>query len=261
MTAPAGGGSVVTMASDDILQLRIDDGVALVAINRPAQRNAMSVSLVQRMLVAFARLEADPAIRVILLHGTGRGFCAGSDLGELAGMTDADRSLFEAESGRLARTIAHLRMPVVAAIHGFAIGGGLTLAAGCDIVVSEPAVRWSLPEVPIGLFPAWGLGLVTDRIGRSAARRLSWGIDTLDGTEAARLGLADQLADDALGAARATALRLAALPAAQSESVKRYFSAAPAGEAADLAANRLFMQAVATSEAAESFRRFGRKPA
>lgn len=249
-----------TVSETDILQTEVADGVAILTMNRPAQRNAMSQALVGRLIESLIVLDNEPAVRAILLEGAGAGFCAGSDLGGLAAMTEAERSLFEAESGRLSRMFAHVRVPVVASVHGFAIGGGLTLAAGCDIVVTEAAVRWSLPEVPIGLFPAWGLWAVSDRIGRPASRRLAWGIDMLDGNEATRLGLADHVAD---GAARTEALaiahRLAALPPAQSASVKHYFAGDPRGEEADMLANRLFMQATRTPQAAASFRRFAAK--
>lgn len=245
------------MSDIDSVGREIAGGVAILTMNRPAQRNAMNDGLVAQLIAALLAQEQDPSVRAILLEGAGAGFCAGSDLAGLAAMDEAGRSLFEAESGRLARLIAQLDVPVVAAVHGFAIGGGLTLAAGCDIVVTEPGARWSLPEVPIGLFPAWGLGLVCGRIGRPAARILSWGLDTLDGTEAVRIGLADRLAEtSARETALALATRLAELPAEQAASVKRYFAADPQGEAADMLANRLFMQASRSAEAAESFRRF-----
>lgn len=248
------------MDAVEVLSVATADGVAILTMNRPAQRNAMSSELVDRLIATLIALDEDAAVRAVLLEGAGPGFCAGSDLAGLAGMTDGERSRFEAESGRLARLIAHVGTPVVAAVQGFAIGGGLTLAAACDIVVTEPTARWSLPEVPIGLFPAWGLGIVAGRTGRPTARRLSWGIDTLDGTEAVRLGLADQLADGPVrDAALGIAHRLAALPAAQAKAVKRYFAADPHGEEADMLANQLFMQATRSPEAIESFRRFAAK--
>ncbi len=195
----------------------------------------------------------------MVLTGAGRGFCAGSDLAGLAAMDAAGKSAFEAESGRLARRIMAHRLPVLAAVHGFAVGGGLTLAAACDIVLTAPDAKWSLPEVPIGLFPAWGLEAVRLRVGRPAARRLAFGIDTLLGDAAVAMGLADAMAEAPLAAALALAERLAALPAAQVAAVKDYFAEERAGEAADAHANALFMAACGTPEAAESFETFGRK--
>jgi enoyl-CoA hydratase/carnithine racemase len=236
--------------------------VALLTISRPLQRNAMSVWVVEGLLAALSRLAADPQIRAIVLAGAGAGFCAGSDLAALAGMTDAERTGFEAQSGSLARLIPALPCPVIAAAHGFAIGGGLTLAAACDIVITDRAARWSLPEVPIGLFPAWGLEAVAARTGRPAARRLAWGVDMLTGEGAFGIGLADDLADshaDVTERARAIAHRIAALPQQQARAVKHYFATTDMDvEVMDVRANRLFMQATHTAEGDASFQRFSR---
>ncbi|WP_223569774.1 enoyl-CoA hydratase/isomerase family protein [Pseudomonas sp. BF-R-26] len=234
--------------------------IEILTLNRPMQRNAMSSALVASLTEALADINEDASVGAILLVGEGRGFCAGSDLGGLTSMTPAQRRSFEAESGRLARMIGQCAKPVVSAVHGFAVGGGLTLATSCDIVVTDAASRWSLPEVPIGLFPAWGLASVGSRIGMPAARRLSWGIETLTGAEAHRLGLADILVDSA-SEVRDTALKiasqLAALPRRQSEAVKRYFASQCADEGADIAANSLFMEMTSSPEAQASFIRFG----
>lgn len=241
-----------------MIKVNSADGVAHVTLERPEQRNAMSADLVADLIAAFERLSADDGVGAVVLSGAGRGFCAGSDLAGLARMSPVERSVFEADSGRVARMIGRLAVPVVAGVKGFAIGGGLTLAVGCDIVVTDPAAKWSLPEAPIGLFPAWGLGLVVERIGAPAARRLSWGIDTLSGEEAVRLGLADQLAEDPVAEALSIAARLASLPRAQARAVKTYFSSPQRGEEADWTANRLFMEMTETPEAKASFRKYGK---
>lgn len=234
--------------------------VAVLALNRPKQRNAMSQELVDQLIAALADLGHDPSVGAILLIGTGNGFCAGSDLGGLARATPAGRSAFEADSGRAARMIGQCPKPVVAGVHGFAIGGGFTLAAACDLVVTDRAAKWTLPEVPIGLFPAWGMGAVIARAGAPVARRLAWGIDTLDGAQAQTLGLADIVTDgDAVAQAEALCAKLASLPRAQSEAVKRYFAASASDEAGDVAANALFMRATLTPEAEASFIKFGSK--
>ena len=236
-----------------------DSRVRLLGLNRPASRNAMSRTLVDECLDYLRAAAEDESIRAIVLHGIGKGFCAGSDLAGLTAMDDAGRSAFEADSGRLARNMMAHPKPILAAVHGFAIGGGLTLAAACDIVITSGQTKWSLPEVPIGLFPAWGLEPVTLRMGRLAARRLSWGIDTLDGEAAARAGLADSVAADPLSEAQGIARQLAQLPPAQSASVKYYFAERRSGEAADEDANALFMTACASPEAAACFARFAKQ--
>jgi enoyl-CoA hydratase/carnithine racemase len=234
-----------------------DDRVLVITLNRPAQRNAMSARLVDEMLGLLDEVEGHAGS--IVVTGAGKGFCAGSDLAGLAAMAPHERSAFEAASGLLARRIGAYPRPILAAVHGFAIGGGLTLAAACDVVVTTGDAKWSLPEVPIGLFPAWGLEAVTDRMGRPAARRLAWGIDTIDGMAARETGLADLVAEDALGSAMVLARRLAELPRSQTAAVKDYFAVSRSGEEADRHANRLFMDTCATEEAAASFTRFAAK--
>lgn len=244
----------------DAISVSADDagtGVHILRLDRPESRNAMSVAMVAQAMAWLEAAEHDPAISAIVLHGAGNGFCAGSDLAGLAAMDDAARAAFEAASGRLARTLATLARPVVVAVHGFAIGGGLTLAAACDIVITAPDAKWSLPEVPIGLFPAWGLEAVSLRIGRTRARRLSWGIDRLDGRDAVAIGLADEVSDAALPAALALARKLADLPREQSAAVKRYFADPHDGDGGDRAANRLFIASCASQEAAASFIKYG----
>lgn len=232
-------------------------GVLAITLERASSRNAMTPRMVAEILSILGSDDAGRA-GAILLSGEGRGFCAGSDLAELAAMTADERSRFEADCGTLARRIVAYSRPVVCAVHGFAIGGGLTLAAACDIVVSSPDAKWSLPEVPIGLFPAWGLEGVTTRAGIVATRRLSFGIDILSGADAHACGLVDQLADDPVPAARDIAAQLAGLPHAQCGFVKEYFAVPRRGEEADRHANRLFTVSCATDDAKASFKRFVR---
>ena len=234
-----------------------DARILVVALNRPQQRNAMSQDMVDDLLNLLNEVEAGEVAALVIM-GNGKGFCAGSDLAGLAGMTPGQRSSFESASAALAQRMTAYPLPIVAAVHGFAIGGGLTLAAACDIVVTHPAAKWSLPEVPFGLFPAWGLDSVSSRTSRAVARRLSWGLDLLDGSGAASLGLADSVADDPIGASLQLATRLAGLPRRQSAAVKDYFSRDRVAPEADAYANRLFMEACETSEATATFLRYGR---
>ena len=219
----------------------------------------MSAELVGRLIEILARVDADTTVRAVVIAGAGAGFCAGSDLDELARASHVQRSDFERESALAARRLAQCSKPVIAAVHGFAIGGGLTLATSCDIVVTDALSRWSLPEVAIGLFPAWGLGSVITRIGVARARRLSFGVDTWDGAEAVRVGLADELADNPLVTAHKMALKLAKLPHQQVTAVKRFFAEAPAFEAADGRANELFTQSTESAEGRALFESFRRK--
>jgi enoyl-CoA hydratase len=242
-----------------MLHVTEDQAVAIVSMDRPAQRNAMSPDMVEALAETLSRLESSDAVKALVLTGADPGFCAGSDLAALASMNEAEQNTFEANSGRLGRMITQLSKPVVAAVKGFAIGGGLTLAAACDLVVTDASSCWSLPEVPIGLFPAWGLAAVSARVGSFNARRLAWGIETVSGLEAHRLGLVDVIAQgEVLEESVAIARRLAKLPSEQVACVKEYFSPAPTDEMADQRANLLFARAATSPAAQATFERFGR---
>jgi enoyl-CoA hydratase/carnithine racemase len=243
----------------ETLTLEIAGPVARLGLNRPEQRNAMSDRLVAELIESLEALDGDPQVGAIVLSGSGRGFCAGSDLSELAALDAAGRERFEAESGRAARLISTIETPVIAAVAGFAMGGGFTLATSCDIVVTAPDAKWSLPEVPIGLFPAWGIDSVVLRVGQVKARRLCWGIDILDGHQAVNIGIADEVADDPLMAALALAEKLAALPRDAALAIKRYFAPSGPSASADAQANRHFLACCETAEAAASFIRYGKR--
>ena len=238
------------------LTAEMQGSILVLTLMRPERRNAMSQALVDGLLAELQRADTDMAIGAVVLCGDGRGFCAGSDLAALAPMGQAARHAFESASGLLARSITQHRLPVLAAVHGFAIGGGLTLAASCDLVVTAPAAKWSLPEVPIGLFPAWGLAFVSDRMGLPAARRLAWGIDTLDGHGACKAGLADEVTDTPLATALALAGKLGELPEPQKAAVKTYFAEHRRGALADEAACALFDMACETPQGRACLERF-----
>lgn len=252
------------MDKDGTMLTETRDGpLAILTIDRPNRRNALDSGTVAALSGAFRRLDADAAVRVIVITGAAPGFCAGSDLKELATLDLAGMSAHEAETAAMARTITFLSKPVIAAVAGFALGGGFQLAVSCDIVVSEADVRWHMPEVRIGWIPPWGLTVVTARCGPVAARRLVWGAEALTAAEAHRAGVVDVLAEPggALAAALAEGRRLAALPAESVASTKHYFAARimRSGEADDSEANRMFLADCAGAQAKATFKKFGMK--
>ena len=180
-------------------QLRTEQAgeIAILTIDRPERRNALGQQLIEELFTELDRADRDPAVRVIVLTGSAPGFCAGSDLKELAGADLAGMGTHEARTAALARSIALMNKPVVGGIEGFALGGGFVLAVSCDIVVSEPSARWHLPEVAIGWIPPGE----SRRSLRASARSLGAGrfrgADPFDGREAHRLGIADFVASQA----------------------------------------------------------------
>lgn len=238
-----------------------EDHVARLTLDRPQARNALNSELITRLAAELERLDVEPGVRAVVLAGAPPGFCAGSDLRELSGMDVVEMCAHEERSAALARRIGLLDTPVVAEVEGFAVGGGFVLAASCDLVVTAADARWQLPEVSLGWIPPWGLQALTARVGPVVARRLTWGIDPIDGTEAYRLGIADY--GVASGEASAVALevtrKLAALPAPAVTSTKRAFARFASGDAEvlDRQANQLFAADCAHQAAQETLERFG----
>jgi enoyl-CoA hydratase/carnithine racemase len=235
--------------------------IGVVTLNRPARRNAMDHDLVDALGRALRGLDADPDIAAIVLRGEAPGFCAGSDLKFIGRLSLEAMRGFEADTGDMGRLIGFLDKPVIAAVEGFALGGGFILAISCDLVVSADAAQWHLPEVPIGWLTPWGLKALMARVGPVAARKLCYATEAFEGREAKRLGLVDHLADPdhALEVAMALAQRLAVLPAAAVSSTKRFFmpDILDMSEVLDVQANAAFAGNCRQPVAGATLERFG----
>ena len=129
------------------LQFTTNAGVATLTLDRPDRRNALGTEVVDDLAQAFADVSADDSVRAVVLTGSPPGFCAGSDVKELAGLDISGAARHEARTGQVVRSIQQLDKPVLAAVEGFALGGGLLLALGCDLVVTASDAQWRLPEV------------------------------------------------------------------------------------------------------------------
>jgi enoyl-CoA hydratase/carnithine racemase len=246
-----------------MLNRRQQGEVAILTIDRSNRRNALGTELMQAFSEAFAELDHDDGVAAIVLSATAPGFCAGSDLKELATMNIAQMCHHEAETARIVRAIGFMEKPVVAAVCGFALGGGVGLAVGCDLIVTHPECRWHMPEVPNGWLPPWALASLAVRIGPVAARRLVWASEPINGSEALDLGLADYLVPqpEVENEAIAVAARLAALPRVAVASTKRFFAPLVNGgtEASDMLANRIFAENCNDEASKATLRKFGMK--
>lgn len=208
-----------------MIKLKLQGAVAIVTIDRPQRRNALGSELMAQLGAALAEAEHNADVRSIVLTGTPPAFCAGSDLKELAGLSIAEMCHHEAVTAAFARAMGYRTKPVIAAVEGYALGGGFILAASCDVVVSASNARWHLPEAPNGWLPPWGLMALIARVGPVKARRLTWGAKPIDAVEAQRIGLVDDLAEpgSALSHAIEVATDLAAVPPEAIASTKRFF--------------------------------------
>ena len=179
------------------------DGVALVTIERPDALNALSFEVLDDIAAAFARLDADPTCRAIVLTGSGgRAFAAGADIKELAVQTPIGL-LVEARFD-VWEKIAATRTPVIAAVRGFALGGGCELAMSCDLIVAADDAQFGQPEINLGVMPgAGGTQRLTRAIGRARAMDLILTGRNLAAADALAAGLVSRVvpAEETLAAA------------------------------------------------------------
>jgi enoyl-CoA hydratase/carnithine racemase len=247
-----------------LVNLDIAGVVATLTLNRPERRNALGTQMMQELALRLGAALADGRVGAIVLTGTAPAFCAGSDLKELAGLSIAEMCAHEAVTAAVVGQLAEASKPVIAAVEGYALGGGMALAAACDIVVTSTSARWHMPEVGNGWLPPWGLAGLVNRLGVVRARLLTWGPEPTDGIEAHRLGLADYLAEPNAVLARAASIAagLARLPRDASASTKQFFVALTTAQAATLdgMAAAAFAANCRSAEAAATFARFGTPP-
>ena len=213
-------------------------GYAVLTLNRPQAMNALSRQLMAELADAVEALEADPAVRVLVLTGAGRAFCAGLDLKELG---SGRGTLGQGESGVAAKdpvaALEHFSGPVIGAINGAAVTGGFELALACDVLLAGAGARFADTHTRIGIAPAWGLSQKLSRaIGPYRAREVSFTGRWVGAEQAAAWGFVNRVvaADALLDTARAMALEmLGALPAvlAHYKAVIRDGYALPFGEA------------------------------
>jgi len=202
------------------------DGVALVTMQRPDVLNALSFDLLDALAAALAALDEDPACRAIVLTGSGeRAFAAGADIRELARQTPV--TLLVENRFAAWERIAATRKPVIAAVRGFALGGGCELALSCDLIVAGEDARFGQPEINLGVMPgAGGTQRLTRAIGRARAMDLILTGRTITAREAESMGLvsrvvpAERTLDESLALASAIAAQAPVAVLAAKEAVR-----------------------------------------
>lgn len=182
----------------DPARLQIEGGIARITITRPAQRNALDRATCRALVGAFERAGAQEEVRVILLRGEGEeAFCAGADLRELGELQDDPRGVLARREyfGGVADCLLAMErspVPIVGMVFGYALGGGLGLAAACDILYVADDARLGLPELGIGLFPMVVMAPILRSVGRKKALALIFSAGSVSGAEAERIGLASR---------------------------------------------------------------------
>ena len=197
-----------------------EGAVAILTLNRPASLNSFTRQMHRDLWAALDRLEANPAIRALVLTGAGRGFCAGADLSEFD-FADGPNLQQRADPGPVierafnptTRRLINVRVPTVCAVNGVAAGAGASVAMACDITIAAPGASFIQAFSKIGLVPdSGGTWLLPQRVGLARAMALCLTGDKLSAQDAKAMGMIWDVADDALAAAMALAGRLAAMP-------------------------------------------------
>ncbi|MFB6551114.1 enoyl-CoA hydratase/isomerase family protein [Streptomyces sp. NPDC056405] len=174
------------------------NGVAVLRVNRESALGALSRGMVEALGSYLEDLRVDDEVRVLVLTGTGRGFVAGADINEYSEVSRAAFDGYQRLSLEVFERLTRLPQPAVAAVNGYALGGGFELALCCDFVVASTAARFGLPEVKLGLLPGGG-GTVrlTRLIGAPRAKELVLTGRRMDGAEAERMGLVTSVVEPA----------------------------------------------------------------
>ncbi|MEM8923745.1 MAG: crotonase/enoyl-CoA hydratase family protein [Actinomycetota bacterium] len=223
-----------------------DDGVADVRLNRPDKMNALDPGLFKALVEVSDELAKDASLRCVVLSGEGRSFCAGLDFASFQGMTERDQAADTLDAvATSADRITHqgqqavygwttLPVPVIAAVHGHALGGGAQLALGADIRLMAPDAKLSILEIRWGLIPDMtGTQQLVDLVGLDVAKELTFTGRMVSGTEAVELGLATRLSDDPRSDALAMAAEIATKSPHAIRAAKRLFNDAPRASRAE----------------------------
>lgn len=216
------------MAEDLILVERPEGGLALVRLNRPKALNALNAELMRELAERLHELDADGGIRCIVLTGSKKAFAAGADIGEMKDATAVE--MFVRDHLRALDRVGDVRTPIVAAVSGWALGGGCELAMACDIVMAAEGARFGQPEIDIGIMPgAGGTQRLPRAVGKSLAMEMILAGRKLTADEALARGLVsrvvrdDELLDSALELAGDVAKRPPVAVRAAKEAVNRSF--------------------------------------
>ena len=202
-----------------------DEAVVTLTLNRPEKLNALSVELVTELGRVADELSRDATVRCAILTGAGdKAFAAGADIAAMSRMTVAEAKRFADLGHRVGAALEALPVPVIAAVNGFALGGGCELALACDFIYASDRAKLGQPEVNLGVIPGFGgTQRLARRVGEARARELCMTGDTLTADEALRIGLVNAVVPHAelLGRVREVAKKIASKGPLAIAAVKR----------------------------------------
>lgn len=175
-----------------LVEPRYEEHIALIRLNRPKELNALNLQLMGELKVALAELDEDPDVRVILITGNERAFAAGADIKQMAGKTAID--MLQIDQFSTWDGIRRTRKPIIAAVSGFALGGGCELCMLCDMIVASETAQFGQPEIKIGVMPgAGGTQRLTRAVGKANAMEMVLTGKFINAHEALRMGLVNRV--------------------------------------------------------------------
>jgi len=220
----------------DLVTFEQDGAVGTITLRRPEKFNALDIPMLRALEAALGAAELAPDVRVVLVRGEGKGFCAGGDIEAWAAMSAADFQHQWVRYGhRVFDRLARLRQPTIAVLSGHALGGGLELAAACDFRIAEHQIKLGFPETSIGVVPGWsGTQRAVRRFGAQAVRRMALGGEIFTAPEALPLGIVDRVVETgtAFAEAKAWGERIAARGPLAIEAAKLMIAIAEGEESA-----------------------------
>jgi enoyl-CoA hydratase len=192
------GADIGDRLSFEQLRYTQDGAVARIVLDRPERRNALSMQLSEELTAALELVQRSRTVKVLVIQGAGETFCAGDDITEMPAWGDADQVMRRARSyQQMANLLEELDKLTIAAVDGFAVGGGLEITMACDFVIATRRAQWGMPEVDVGITPGWG---GTTRMARLIGRRMTKEVNLLGALHPARraaeLGLWNRVVDD-----------------------------------------------------------------
>ena len=239
-----------------------EERVGIITLNRPKALNALNTQVMNEVTSAAAEFDADPGIGAIIVTGNAKAFAAGADIKEMASLSFSE--VFDADFFAAWSKLAAVRTPTIAAVAGYALGGGCELAMMCDLLIAADTAKFGQPEIKLGVLPGMGGSQrLTRAIGKAKAMDLILTGRTIDAAEAERSGLVSRVvpADDLLTEARAVATTISQMSRSAARMAKEAVNRAFESTLAEglLYERRLFHSAFATDDQTEGMAAFSEK--
>lgn len=178
------------------IKYEVKENIGYVTIARPEALNALNKTVLEELFDVFNKIDADEAVRAVILTGEGRSFVAGADIAQMSTLTVAEGRAFGAFGQKVMNYIEKIEKPVIAAVNGFALGGGCEIAMACDFRIASAKAKFGQPEVGLGITPGFGgTQRLSKLVGKGMAKMLILTADTIGAEEALRIGLVEKVVE------------------------------------------------------------------